>query len=235
MDLCTVLLNKVVGHRLKQEDIRIILDTLSHADRGLFLDKLTDMIGKLTALIEVASQISSSLSLDTLFERLIELTTEVLDADRGTLFLNDPETNELFSRVAMGELSREIRFPNHLGIAGAVFISGEPVVIDDAYVDERFNREMDRKTGYRTRSILTAPVKDKLDEVVGVIQLLNKRSGVFTSDDLSMLEAITPIAASTLRNAQLYEQVERARREQAQLFEVTRAISSELQPCSRRS
>lgn len=222
-------LNEVLDHRLRQEDIRRILDSLSRADRNIFLDKLSDMLGKLNALLEVTSQLSDTLSLDSLFGRLIEVAIAAINADRGTIFLNDPETQELFSRVAMGDLTQEIRFPNHMGIAGSVFTLAEAIIIQDAYADSRFNPSVDKKTGYRTRNILTAPIRSKQSEIVGVIQLLNKRSGDFTPGDLTLVESIASQAAAALKNAQLYEQVERARQEQAQLFEVTRAISSELQ------
>ena len=228
METGTTLLNQVFDHRLQQGDIRRLLDNLSRSDREAFLDKLSDMLGRVTALLEVSSRLSDSLSLDLLFERLIEVTTTALNVDRGTIFLNDKETNTLFSRVAMGELTQEIRFPNHLGIAGAVFTSGTAVVIQDAYADSRFNREMDKKTGYHTRNILTAPIKNRGGDTVGVIQILNKFSGDFTDADLSLLEGMASQASSALLNAQLYEQVEKARKEEAQLFEVTRAISSEL-------
>lgn len=223
-----VQLNEILDHRLQQEDIRRILDTLSRADRDIFLDKLSDMLGRLNALLEVSSQTADSLSLDLLFRRLMEVTLTALHADRGTIFLNDKESGELFSRVAMGGLTQEIRFPNHMGIAGAVFMSGEPILIEDAYADLRFNPEVDRKTGYRTRNILTAPIRNRQKDIIGVVQVLNKKFGNFTENDLSLAQSIAYQAASALLNAQLYEQVERARQEQVQLFEVTQAISSEL-------
>ena len=75
-------------------------------------------------------------------------------ADRSSLFLFDHETSELFSRVMQGDVIGEIRFPSHLGVAGSVFTSGQAEIIPDAYLDARFNQEFDRRTGYRTRSII---------------------------------------------------------------------------------
>ena len=88
---------------------------------------------------------------------LVELTSRELDCDRGTLFLNDATSGELFSRVAQGGLSREIRILNSSGIAGAVFQSGEALLIDDAYDDPRFNSSVDERTGYRTQQHRSAP------------------------------------------------------------------------------
>jgi len=225
-----VLLSRVFEQRMQQADIRRILDSLSSSDRDVFLDSVSETLEKFTALMEVSNRLADSMELDTLFARLVELTTEALRADRGTIFLNDPRTNELFSRIATGEgLTREIRFPNPMGIAGSVFTSGEALIIPDAYADSRFNREVDRKTGYRTRNILAAPIRDRDRGVVGVIQMLNKEDTEgFTDSDLSLLEAMGAQAASALIKAQLFEEVVRARKEEAELFEVTRAISTEI-------
>ncbi|MBI9078973.1 MAG: GAF domain-containing protein [Pseudodesulfovibrio sp.] len=227
-DYTPELLSQVFDHRLQQSDIRRILDGLSQSDRSVFLDKISETFEKFTALLEVSNRLADSLSLDTLFTRLVGLTTEALRADRGTIFLNDRATSELFSRVAMGEGMQEIRFPNHMGIAGTVFTSGEALLIPDAYADARFNQSIDKKTGYHTRNILTAPIRNKFGTPVGVIQILNKLEGHFAEGDLSMLEAMGAQAASALIKAQLYEEVERSRKEEKELFEVTRAISTEI-------
>lgn len=227
-DYTPEMLNQVFDHRLQQSDIRRILDGLSQSDRDIFLDKISETFEKFTALLEVSNQLADSLSLDILFTRLVGLTTEALRADRGTIFLNDLSSSELFSRIAMGDDMQEIRFPNHLGIAGTVFSSGESLLIPDAYADDRFNQDIDKKTGYRTRNILTAPIRNKFGTPVGVIQILNKLDGDFQESDLSMLEAMGAQASSALLKAQLYEEVERSRKEEKELFEITQAISTEI-------
>ncbi len=228
-DIGTSLISKILDHRLRQSDIRNMLEELSDGGKEQFLDKVSSMLGSLTALLGLTNRLSTSLSLDMVLKHLVEATTEALNAERGTIFLNDKDGNELFSRVAMGDLTQEIRFPNHLGIAGTVFRTGEPIIIPDAYADPRFNREMDKKTGYRTRNILTTPVRNRNGEVIGVVQLLNKTTGDFNESDLTLLDAIATQAAASLQNAQLYEQLERARQEEHQLYECTKAICSELQ------
>jgi len=227
-DYTPEMLSQVFDHRLQQSDIRRILDSLSKSDRHTFLDKISETFGKFTALLEVSNRLADSLSLDTLFSRLVNLTTEALHADRGTIFLNDRKTDELFSRVAMGDNLQEIRFPNHLGIAGSVYTSGESLIIPDAYADQRFNQDIDKKTGYHTRNILTAPIRNKFGTPVGVIQILNKLEGDFLDGDLSMLEAMGAQASSALIKAQLYEEVEKSRKEEKELFEITKAISTEI-------
>jgi len=101
----------------------------------------------------------------------------------------------------------EIRVTIGRGIAGTVAATGETINIPDAYADPRFNQEVDRRTGYRTRSILCAPVRDGAGEVVGVSQVLNKASGPFTRDDESLLAALSAQAFIALDNARLFESV----------------------------
>ena len=221
------IVNAVFEHRLRQHDLERILAVLSRTDRDELVGTLGTLLGRVSALLEVSSRASESLSLDVLLPRLMEILTEALGAERSTLFLHDAETGELFSRVAQGESVGEIRIPEDAGLAGAAFAAGEPLLIDDAYQDPRFNPEVDRRTGYRTRSVLCTPLRLK-GRVIGVTQVLNKRSGVFDADDLRLLEALTAQGASALDNAHLHERVERARREEAHLLEVTSAIASEL-------
>ncbi|MEQ8493505.1 MAG: GAF domain-containing protein, partial [Gammaproteobacteria bacterium] len=156
------------------------------------------------------------------------LITEAFDADRSSLFLYDNETDELFSRIAQGDLVEEIRFPSDTGIAGSVFHSREPAVISDAYTDPRFNTSIDATTGYRTRNILCVPLIARGGEIIGVTEVLNKRSGDFTGADCALLQAFTAHAATALEAARLSESARDSRREEARLLEVTQAVSSEL-------
>ncbi len=206
------IVNQIFRHRLKQTDIERILAGLSTSDRDAFVHKIADLLRRVSALMDVHNRIADILSLDLLLKRLIEIITEALNADRSTLYLHDPETGELFARVAQGDVTNEIRFPSHLGIAGSVFTKGESLIINDAYADPRFNQEVDRKTGYRTRNILCIPLRNKKKQIIGASQVLNKASGDFTVEDMAMLEAITSQAAAALENAQLHERVEKARR-----------------------
>ena len=124
------------------------------------------------------------------------LGDRAISAERGSLFLNDIDTNELFLRITQDDTTKEIRFPNHTGIAGSVFTNSQAIIIDDAYSDERFNKEIDKQTGYVTRNIICVPIKIRNEKTIGVIQLLNKISGSFSGDDLKLLEAITSFNGS---------------------------------------
>ncbi len=221
------IIQTVLEHRLRQSDLDRLLKELSTTNRDRLINKIGELLRRISALVEVSSRMSDTLSLDLLLPRLMEVVGDALGVERSTLFLNDPETNELYSRVTQGNEVDEIRFPNHLGIAGSVFTNSEPIIIADAYSDPRFNPEVDRKTGFKTRNILCTPLKNK-GKTTGVAQVLNKRGGDFDNNDLRLLEALTSQAASALENARLYETVEKARREEAHLLEITSAIASEL-------
>jgi adenylate cyclase len=158
-------------------------------------------------LLDVMKSFSSELEVDQLLKRIMERTSAVLQADRSTLFLVDPRTREIWSKVAQGDRVAEIRVPIGRGIAGTVAANGETINIPDAYADPRFNQEVDRRTGYRTRTILCAPVRDGAGAIVGVSQVLNKVGGPFTKDDEGLLAALSAQAFIALDNARLFESV----------------------------
>jgi len=157
------------------------------------------------------ADVTSEIDLGSLLRKVMGEATKMLQADRSTLFLNDEKTNELWSLVGEGIGVTQIRFPNHLGIAGAVFTSGVSVNIPHAYADLRFNPAFDKKTGYFTRSILCTPVVNKHGSIIGVTQVLNKRGGPFTDEDESRLKAFTAQIAIGLENAKLFNDVQNMR------------------------
>src|SRR5713226_4439271 len=133
--------------------------------------------------------------------------TQLLNAERSTLFLCDGGNNELWSQVAEGAGQKEIRSPARAGIAGAAFTDGEVLVVPDAYADKRFNRAVDRASGYRTRNILAVPITDKAGERLGVVQVLNKHGGAFGPIDIRRAKAFGAQIAISIQNAQLFSDV----------------------------
>jgi len=201
------------------------------APKDLKPDALVEQAKRLRlaeTLVDVSRTVAAMETLDEVLSSLVALTARETDAERGTLFLNDATTAELYSRVAQGQRSREIRLPNDSGIAGRVFQSGEGVVVTDAYSHPDFNRAIDEQTGYETRSIVCAPVRTARGTVIGVAQVLNKRTGEFTNDDLELLEAMTAQAAVALMNSQYVEQMEKKRVEELQFLDLVSDITSEL-------
>jgi adenylate cyclase len=171
------------------------------------IERVTRTRRRETEFLELVSELTSELDLGTLLGRVMSEATKMLDAERSTLFLNDEKTGELFSYIG-DKLETEIRFPNHLGIAGSVFTTRESVRIPYAYADLRFNPAFDRQTGYFTRSILCVPIFNKAGGAIGVTQALNKRGGPFTADDESRLRAFTAQIAVGLENAKLFADVQ---------------------------
>jgi len=158
-------------------------------------------------ILELSHDLAGELNLDVLLGRIMGATTELLDADRSTLFLLDKKTGDLFSRIAGGLEIHEIRIPTDTGIAGAVFQSQQLENIDEPYDDPRFNRDVDQSTGYQTKSILAMPIINKSGDCIGVTQVLNKHGGRFQRKDESRLGAFTAQIAVALENAQLFEDV----------------------------
>jgi adenylate cyclase len=179
-------------------------------------------------LISVSHKVAGLQSLDEVLATVVELAREHVAADRATLFLHDDRSRELYSRVAQGVRQREIRILDTAGIAGHVFQSGEGAIIDNAYGDPRFNRTIDEETGYRTETLLCAPIRTVRGEVIGVIQALNRRDGTFTADDLALLEAMTTQAAVALETTQFVERMEQSRRKELEFLDIVADITSEL-------
>ncbi len=164
-------------------------------------------VDKLHLLIEATKTVNSTLNSDDLLGVILTAATTSIRADRGTLYLIDPATNELWSKVTNGNEVMEIRMPMGKGLAGYVAKTGETVNIPDAYKDPRFNPEIDKKSGYRTQNVLCMPLRDKAGTIIGVFQLLNKRGGPFTKDDEEFIHAFSVHAAIALENARLVKEL----------------------------
>ncbi|MBT3216743.1 MAG: PP2C family protein-serine/threonine phosphatase [Candidatus Marinimicrobia bacterium] len=161
-------------------------------------------VRNLNALLEVAKALGGEMQLDNLLPIILQKTTEVMDADRSSLFIYDESTNELWSKVAEGLDEKEIRFPVGIGIAGDVAKTLKTANIIDAYDDDRFNPEFDKKTNYRTKSVLCMPMMNNEGNLVGVVQVLNKKDGEsFGSQDENLLEALSVQAGVAIQRAQL--------------------------------
>jgi phosphoserine phosphatase len=189
----------------------------------------------LAALLEVSRTLGAATKLESLLTLIGESCLHVLDGERSTIFLYDKHRQELYSRVGTGlgegpgRAAREIRFPADRGIAGEAFRSGKVVNVADAYADPRFNPEVDRKTGFRTRNLLACPLQGLDGEPVGVLQVLNKRVERFTAWDEELIQAFGSQAGVALERQLLQEVLEEQRRVQAEL-ETARSIQQQLLP-----
>jgi signal transduction histidine kinase len=181
-------------------------------------------VRKLQSLLELGQLIGLDLQLNDMLVQISQKACEVMEADRCSIFLHDPNTDELWSTVALGMEGKVIRIPSSIGFAGYSFQTGETINLEDAYGDERFNKEVDFKTGYRTRSVLCMPLYNRSALRLGVIQLLNKRDGVFTKEDETFLQTFGNNASVFIEMAQLQkakiDALEQSRKELEQLNKV---------------
>ena len=130
-------------------------------------------------LLDVSRKVAAIDSLDEVLGVLMEMSTYELGAERSSLFLNDQQSGELYTRFAQGNFQREIRIINDSGIAGSVFQSGRGRIIHDAYKDKSFNSSVDERTGYTTRNMICVPIKTVKNEIIGVAQVLNKKGSLY--------------------------------------------------------
>ncbi|RJP71270.1 MAG: GAF domain-containing protein [Ignavibacteriales bacterium] len=164
-------------------------------------------------LINKAVQIvNSNVKLDEVLKGILLAAQNLTHAERGTIYLVNKEKDEIWSKVKEGDEVSEIRLKIGEGLAGWVAKNKEIVNITDAPNDERFNSDYDKLTGYHTRTVLCFPIKDKAEEVIGVLQLLNCKYGEFTKLDEEFLEMLSAHAALALENADLVEKLLQAER-----------------------
>ena len=164
---------------------------------------------KLQVLLEIGKELGAEHNLDKLLEDILQRVKEVVSADRVSLFLVDHKSEELYTKIAQDLDGAEIRIPLGKGIAGECAKTLQPILIEEAYADERFNRDVDKETGYETHSILTVPMVDENGECNGVIQALNKQDTLsFDLEDQELLLALGGQAAVAVDNAKLHGEIE---------------------------
>lgn len=190
--------------------------------------KLNKRLEQAEFLLAMTREIAGFESLSEVLNRLIEITATELDCERGTLFLNDEQTGELYSRVALGDLEREIRILNDQGVAGYAFTHEESLIIHDASADSRHDSSIDEETGYVTKNILTVPVRTMGGQVIGVLQALNKNKGRFTKEDLTLLETLSSQASVTLAGTQQVERIRKKRAQEMEFLDTVATITAEV-------
>ena len=168
-----------------------------------------------SVLFTVAPLLSREIDLDELLDRLVDQIVQAVRGDRGTLYLVDAASGELFSRAAHLPELKQIRLKPGQGIAGTVAATGQVLNLPVVDGDRRFFKEIDRQTGYRTKTVLAAPLVDRAGRVIGVAQVLNKKSGAFSAEDVAELKRLCGEAALAIENTSLYAQVRRRDREPA--------------------
>jgi K+-sensing histidine kinase KdpD len=183
--------------------------------RELSTDQLTDLLAeigqvlrrqeaKFTCMQEIGSALGQTIQLDELLHLIMEKITRLMEAERSTLFLIDADTGELWSKIAQGGVDTEIRLAPDQGLAGWVATTGKSINVRDAYSDPRFNPGVDTETGFKTHNMLCQPVRNQEGHIIGVVQVLNRSSGDFTTQDENLLSAIASQTAVAIENSKLY-------------------------------
>ncbi len=156
---------------------------------------------------KAAHLVNSNVKIDDVLKNIVDVSVALCDAERGTLYLVDKSKNELWSKVLQGNEPRKITLKIGTGLAGWAAANKTVVNVPDASKDDRFNDTFDKSSGFKTKTVLCFPIKNKNDDVVGVIQLLNSKKGAFTKLDENFLYALSTHAALALQNADLVEQL----------------------------
>jgi sigma-B regulation protein RsbU (phosphoserine phosphatase) len=180
---------------------------------ALALAERRGALEELSSIVEATKKLNSTLDLGELIHIILQIATRQTGAERGTVFLVDREKNEIWSLVGLGLEQQVIRLPADKGIAGWVAQHGESVRLENAYEDPRFEQDIDRKLGFKTKRLMCLPIRNEAGEVSGVLQLLNKPEP-FTREDETFLDALSAHVALALDKAQLHrERVEKEKLE----------------------
>jgi phosphoserine phosphatase len=160
-------------------------------------------VSDLEPILAVAAKLAAPFDLRTMLREVVEAGKQVLQAERGTVWLYDAATDELVLEVATDV--DPIRVPAGKGLVGTCARSRELINVRDCYSDARFDPSTDKRTGYRTRCMLTLPLVDHRGVLVGVMQLLNKRDGVFEAADEHLSSVLAAQCAIALQRVRMTE------------------------------
>ena len=174
---------------------------------------MSEILGEATALrriLEVTRKLAAPFDLDTMLTEVVNATREILHADRGTIFLYDEDADALVIRI--GTSMKRLRIPADKGIVGESARTRKLINVPDCYADDRFNRDIDKQSGYKSRCMLTIPLIGYEESLIGVLQILNKNEGVFDDQDEYVAQALAAQAAVVIHRAKITEQIIAAER-----------------------
>ncbi|HTI52470.1 MAG TPA: GAF domain-containing protein, partial [Planctomycetaceae bacterium] len=172
-------------------------------------DNAAERVQRLRATLQIASQLGAARETRPLLELIASEAARLLDADRSSIFIWDREHHEMVACPALGFEGNMLRLSDNAGIVGECLQTGEAVRVDDAYVDPRFNKDVDVRSGYKTKNLLCVPLHDAGGQRIGAFEVINKRHGSFTTDDEESLSELGLQAAVALANTRERESLVR--------------------------
>jgi GAF domain-containing protein len=230
------LIHRPRGQRFNEHDIGLMELFAAQAsialEKSRLLQEARHRANQLATLSEVSVAISSTLNLDTALQRVMDCAVQILNAEAGSLLLMDPRGKELTFEVVLGPTGSNLlglKTEVGKGIVGTVAKTGQPLIVNDASSDPRWNVAFDEATDFQTKDILCVPMLSH-EKVVGVVEVINKQDGtVFTQEESNLLMSFGAQAAIAIQNAQLFTQVDEALSERLQELQTLQAIDRELQ------
>lgn len=210
------LINRHQQYPFCEEDFEVatvLANNLAIVIENFNLFEITDRkISELHSISEVTKNINSVLEIDPLLRIIMDLATDIMKAEASSVLLLDQDARELVFRLALGDKGQEVKqmtLKSDEGVAGWVVRHGEPLIINDVARDSRFNPDVDKRTGFKTQAIICVPLKLK-DQVIGVIEVINRRDGnPFNRDDLNLMSIFADHAAISIDKARLHENIKR--------------------------
>jgi putative methionine-R-sulfoxide reductase with GAF domain/predicted Ser/Thr protein kinase len=206
------------------------------AYEGAFLDKALKEVSvaraksvKLMVMLEANKALAATFDPTEILRIILKTATAETDAERGTIFLVEPETRVLVSQILEGGAVSPIRVPWGQGIAGMCAAEARPILTANVETDPRHDRGPDATSGFKTRSLLAAPMQTPSGEVVGVIEVLNKRKHAFSREDEEFLTAVAEHAALAVSSSRLHQEAVEEAAETARA-EMMRALRPLLSP-----
>ena len=185
-------------------------------------------IERLHRILEAAKLLNSTLDLAELTAIILRIVRDEIGVDRGTVFVLDRKRQQLRSLVAQEVEGQEIVVPVSKGIAGTVAASGETINIPDAYADSRFDSSFDVTLGYHTRDIYCMPIVNRLGDIVGVLELMNRKRPL-TVEDEEFLAGVSVHVGLALENAQMHREIVEKRKMEQELV-LAREIQENFYP-----
>ena len=214
------------GRQLTSKSLPAVMTATRAFGLGLAIarrhDSANRRVQRLRDTLRVSTQFGGQLETQPLLEQIAHEATRLLDCDRASIFIWDREHKEVVACPALGVEGNMLRIPDNVGVVGECLHTGKSIRVDDAYADERFSKQVDVQTGYRTRTLLCVPLLDATGDRIGVFEAINKNDGPFTADDEESLTEFGRHAAVALQSAREREQLVRRNRQLTQ--QVTQGV-----------